>query len=117
MGLVAQIAFVASWLIAASWQGPHYSSLEHSISDMYAVGAPYGAFLVVVFTLCGDDPVRLAFRAAVAATCRLDGDRGVGPARFVHLRPGRPAQPVGAGGVPAGRCWLQRGRAVRELGW
>jgi hypothetical protein len=53
VGLVAQVAFVASWLIAASWQGPHYSSLAHSMSDMYAVGAPFGAFLVVVFTLCG----------------------------------------------------------------
>ena len=61
VGLVAQIAFVASWLIAASWQGPHYSSLEHSISDMYAVGAPYGAFLVVVFTLCGAPTILFAW--------------------------------------------------------
>jgi Protein of unknown function (DUF998) len=53
VALVAQVAFVASWLIAASWQGPRYSVLVHSISDMYAVDAPNGAFLVVVFTLCG----------------------------------------------------------------
>src|SRR5215213_3513000 len=53
VALVAQVAFVGSWLIAASWQGPRYSVLDHSISDMYAVGAPNGAFLVVVLTLCG----------------------------------------------------------------
>jgi hypothetical protein len=59
--LVAQVAFVASWLIAAFWQGPHYSSLAHYISDMYAVGAPYGAFLVVVFTLCGAATILFAW--------------------------------------------------------
>ena len=53
VALVAQVAFVASLLIAASWQGSRYSVLAHSISDMYAVGAPNGAFLVVVLTLCG----------------------------------------------------------------
>jgi hypothetical protein len=51
--LVAQIAFVLSWLIAGLWQGARYSALSHSISDMYAVTAPGGMFLVVVFTLCG----------------------------------------------------------------
>lgn len=35
------------------WQGPGYSTLKHSISDMYAVTAPRGLFLVVVITLCG----------------------------------------------------------------
>ena len=53
VALVAQVVFVGSWLIAASWQGPRYSILAHTISDMYAVGAPKGAFLVVVITLCG----------------------------------------------------------------
>jgi hypothetical protein len=61
VGLVAQVVFVASWLIAASWQGPHYSSLAHSISDMYAVSAPYGTFLVVVFTLCGAATILFAW--------------------------------------------------------
>ena len=61
VALVAQLAFVASWLIAASWQGPHYSVLAHSISDMYAVGAPYGAFLVVVLTLCGAATILFAW--------------------------------------------------------
>lgn len=51
--LAAQIVFVLSWLLAALWQGPHYSVLAHSISDMYAVTAPHGAVLVVVLTLCG----------------------------------------------------------------
>ena len=59
--MVAQVAFVGSWLIAASWQGPRYSVLAHSITDMYAVGAPNGAFLVVVFTLCGGATILFAW--------------------------------------------------------
>jgi hypothetical protein len=50
---VAQLLFVASWLVAASWQGPRYSVLKHSISEMYAVTAPHAMFLVIVITLCG----------------------------------------------------------------
>lgn len=50
---VAHFVFVAAWLIAPSWQGPDYSPLAHSISDMYAVGAPNAAFLLIVITLCG----------------------------------------------------------------
>ena len=42
-----------SWLAAGFWQGPRYSAVAHTISDMYAVGAPHGLFLVVVLTLCG----------------------------------------------------------------
>jgi len=61
VGVVAQVAFVGSWLVAASWQGPRYSSLAHDISDMYAVGAPYGAFLVVIFTLCGAATILFAW--------------------------------------------------------
>ncbi|MFC7273006.1 DUF998 domain-containing protein [Paractinoplanes rhizophilus] len=53
LGLVAQAVFVASCLVAASWQGPRYSSVAHSISDMFAVTAPHGALLVVVLSLCG----------------------------------------------------------------
>jgi len=53
VALVAHVLFVFSWLVAALWQGPRYSVLGHSISDMYAVGAPNGAFLVIMITLCG----------------------------------------------------------------
>src|SRR5262245_26332135 len=52
-GLIAQILFVVSWLVAAAWQGPNYSVTAHTISDMYAQGAPNGWFLVLVLTLCG----------------------------------------------------------------
>lgn len=51
--MVAQVAFVASWLIAASWQGPRYSVTAHAVSDLYAVGAPHAAFVIVVTTCCG----------------------------------------------------------------
>jgi hypothetical protein len=63
VAIVAQIAFVASWLVAASWQGTRYSALAHTISDMYAVGAPYGAFLVVVISLCGAATILFAWRS------------------------------------------------------
>jgi len=53
IGIAAQVIFVLAWLIAAAWQPPAYSVLDHSISDMYAVTAPHAWFLVVVFTLCG----------------------------------------------------------------
>jgi hypothetical membrane protein len=53
VAIAAQVLFVASWLAAASWQGPRYNVPAHSISDMYAVTAPHGSFLVVVFTDCG----------------------------------------------------------------
>ena len=53
VGVAAQVVFVLAWIVAGFWQGPGYSTLKHSISDMYAVTAPRGLFLVVVITLCG----------------------------------------------------------------
>lgn len=69
-GLLAQPVFVASWLLAALWQGPRYDALAHTISDMYAVGAPHGVLLVIVLTACGLATVLfglLALRPALAA--------------------------------------------------
>lgn len=51
--IVGNCVFVLAWLVAAFWQGPHYSVLAHSISDMYAVGAPGAVVLIVVITLSG----------------------------------------------------------------
>jgi hypothetical protein len=53
VAVIAQALFVVSWLIAQAWQGPRYSALSDTISDMYAVTAPGGPSLVVVLTLCG----------------------------------------------------------------
>jgi len=53
VGVAAQALFVVSGLVAAAWQGPRYSVLADSVSDMYARTAPGGMFLVVMFTLCG----------------------------------------------------------------
>ena len=53
VGIAAQVIFVASWLAAVFWQGPRYSPMSMSISDMYAVTAPHGSFLVVLLTDCG----------------------------------------------------------------
>ena len=53
LAVVAQVLFVASFLIAATWQGPRYNAMTQSMSDMYAVTAPNALFLVVSFTFCG----------------------------------------------------------------
>lgn len=63
VSVAAQVAFVASWILAAAWQGPRYSVLAHSISDMYAVTAPGAAFLVVVFTAAGAATMWFALRS------------------------------------------------------
>lgn len=43
LGLLAQVAFVLTWIDAATWQGPRYSVVSDSISDLYAVTAPHAA--------------------------------------------------------------------------
>lgn len=50
---VAQLLFLLAWLLAPLWQGPAYNVVAHSISDLYAVTAPGGLVLVVVFTITG----------------------------------------------------------------
>lgn len=51
--IVGNAVFVVAWVVAAAWQGPHYSVTAHSISDMYANHAPAAWFLIVVLTLSG----------------------------------------------------------------
>jgi len=51
--VLANCLFVVGWLVAAAWQGPHYSVLADTISDMYANGAPGAVFLILVITLSG----------------------------------------------------------------
>jgi hypothetical membrane protein len=63
LGLIAQAVFVASWLIAAAWQGPRYSVVAHTISDLYAVTAPYGTPLVIILALCGAATIGFALRS------------------------------------------------------
>jgi hypothetical protein len=53
IGIAGQVVFTLFWLIAPAWQGPRYSVLAHSISDLYAVTAPYCRVIVVVVTVCG----------------------------------------------------------------
>lgn len=67
LAVLAQLIFTAAWLIAPLWQGPGYSVLAHSISDMYAVTAPNGLVLVVVFTICGALVILFALLALLHA--------------------------------------------------
>lgn len=61
--VVANIVFVLAWLLAALWQGPGYSVVAHTISDMYAYRAPGAWALIVVFTLCGAAVLMFAWRS------------------------------------------------------
>jgi hypothetical protein len=53
VGLAAQVLFVVSWIAAGFWQGPNYSVVSDTISDLHAVTAPAGLLLAVVIGLCG----------------------------------------------------------------
>lgn len=59
--VVGNVVFVLAWLLAAAWQGPRYSVVAHSISDMYADRAPGAAFLIILFTLSGISVPLFAF--------------------------------------------------------
>jgi hypothetical protein len=76
--VAANVIFVAAWLLAASWQGPRYSLTAHTISDMYARGAPGAAFLIVVFTLCGATVLLFAWRALWPSLRRAGRPAAVG---------------------------------------
>jgi len=52
-GLVAQLAFAAGWVVTETWQGPRYSPLADTISDMQASGAPHVWFPIVCFAAGG----------------------------------------------------------------
>jgi hypothetical protein len=63
VAVIAQLLFLVTWLIAPLWQGTAYSVVAHSISDMYAVTAPGGLVLVIVFTFTGAVTVLFALLA------------------------------------------------------
>lgn len=53
LGLIAQAAFTAGWLIAETWQGPRYSPVTDTISDMQAATAPHVWFPIICFAVGG----------------------------------------------------------------
>jgi hypothetical membrane protein len=53
VGVIAQIAFMAGWLIAETWQGPKYSSIKYTISDLQAATAPHVWFIITCFAAGG----------------------------------------------------------------
>ncbi|HEX3786977.1 MAG TPA: DUF998 domain-containing protein [Pseudonocardiaceae bacterium] len=63
LAVIGNIVFVFAWLLAAAWQGPNYSFAGHTISDMYADGAPGAWFLIVLFTLAGAAVMMFALRS------------------------------------------------------
>jgi len=53
VGAIAQVAFLAGWLIADTWQRPRYSSIKNSISDLQAATAPHAWFPIACFAVGG----------------------------------------------------------------
>ena len=63
MGIAGQVLFVLSFLVAGLWQGERYSVLEHTISDMYADGAPHGLLLALLIAVSGAATIAFALGA------------------------------------------------------
>jgi Protein of unknown function (DUF998) len=53
IGVLAQIAFTAGWLITETWQGPGYSVISSTVSDMQAATAPHAWFPIACFAAGG----------------------------------------------------------------
>jgi hypothetical protein len=53
LALAAQVLLVVSWIAAGFWQGPRYSIVSDSISDLSASTAPAGLLLAIAISLCG----------------------------------------------------------------
>jgi len=51
VGVLAMVIFNAGWLIAETWQGPSYSPIADTISDMQAQTAPHVWFPIACFAL------------------------------------------------------------------
>jgi len=53
IGLLAQVSFMAGWVISETWQAPGYSAFANTISDMQALNAPHVWFPIVCFAVGG----------------------------------------------------------------
>ncbi|WP_261562833.1 DUF998 domain-containing protein [Frankia tisae] len=76
VGLAAQLVFTTGWVLAGTWQGPHYSVLRDSISDETALTAPHAWFLITCQLLAGLGTLAFALfglRPALAAAGKTAG--------------------------------------------
>lgn len=72
LGLIAQASFMLGWLVAETWQGPRYSLVKHSISDLQAATAPHAWFPISCFAIGGLGTFTFAIfglRPALRAAC------------------------------------------------
>jgi Protein of unknown function (DUF998) len=76
LGVIAQVAFLAGWLVAETWQGPRYSVVTDTISDLQAATAPHVWFPIACFALGGIGTFCFAvfgLRPALAGPGRVAG--------------------------------------------
>ncbi len=79
VGIAAQVLFTAGWAVSEMWQGPRYSPIADSISDMQARTAPHAWFPIACFALAGIGTFAFAvfgLRPAIAGVGRA-GSRGL----------------------------------------
>ena len=62
-GIAGPVIFNLGWMIAQVWQPDAYDPVAHTISDMYAYGAPNAIFLLSCVTLCGIGTILFAILA------------------------------------------------------
>jgi hypothetical protein len=51
VGVAAQVVFTAGWVVAETWQGPRYTPIADTISDMQARTAPHVWFPIACFAV------------------------------------------------------------------
>ena len=84
VGIAGQVLFVVSVVIAGLWQGDRYRVVEHTMSDMYAEGAPRGLLTALLIALCGAATMAFAL-GAVRPTFRPAGRYGAASTLLLML--------------------------------
>ena len=116
VGLGAQVLLVVSWIAAGFWQGPQYSLVSDSISDLYAATAPAGLLLAIVIGLCGLGTILFA-GLSVWPSLRgaAGGDRFRAPCS-VDLRARRSPRPTRSGSLSYRRPGVQPSDQLATFG-
>ena len=110
VGLLAQVAFAAGWVIAETWQGPRYSPVTDTISDLQAATAPHVWFPDRLLRRRGPRHLRLRRLRPAPGVGRSRPDRTLG---HRPLRPG-PRQLLPADPLPAVGPGMHRDRPAAQ---
>jgi hypothetical membrane protein len=104
--VIAQITFMAGWLIAETWQGPRYSSIKYTISDLQAATAPHAWFVISCFAIGGIGSFLFAVFGLRPALAKAGAVRAYATLGVGCFGSGT-WQLVPANTLPAGGRWVQ----------